>query len=81
MDADVYSGSGVGNMGSVLAEETPWHGQPASATISLPPLGALWLTPAEPDPVGQDPVGRGAGEPGGTCGTMTGCTRRPRPAA
>jgi 1,4-alpha-glucan branching enzyme len=42
-DADVYSGSGVGNMGGVTAEDSPWHGQPASTTLSLPPLGALWL--------------------------------------
>jgi 1,4-alpha-glucan branching enzyme len=42
-DAETYSGSGVGNMGRVVAEETSWHGQPASATLSVPPLGALWL--------------------------------------
>ncbi|HLN75673.1 MAG TPA: 1,4-alpha-glucan branching protein GlgB [Nocardioidaceae bacterium] len=42
-DADTYSGSGVGNMGQVIAERTPWHGQAASAEISVPPLGALWL--------------------------------------
>ncbi|HEX5771893.1 MAG TPA: hypothetical protein VFY11_13105 [Nocardioidaceae bacterium] len=30
-------------MGQVVAEESSWHGQPASATISVPPLGALWL--------------------------------------
>jgi 1,4-alpha-glucan branching enzyme len=44
-DADGYAGSGVGNMGSVTAADEPWHGQPASATVSLPPLGALFLTP------------------------------------
>ena len=42
-DAETYSGSGVGNMGQVVAEESSWHGQPASTTISVPPLGALWL--------------------------------------
>ena len=42
-DAEIYSGSGVGNMGAVVAEESSWHGQPASATLSVPPLGALWL--------------------------------------
>ena len=42
-DADTYSGSGVGNMGQVVADATPWHGQAASAEISVPPLGALWL--------------------------------------
>jgi 1,4-alpha-glucan branching enzyme len=43
-DADAYAGSGVGNLGSVTAEEEPWHGQPASATVRVPPLGAVWLT-------------------------------------
>jgi 1,4-alpha-glucan branching enzyme len=42
-DAETYSGSGVGNMGKVVAEDASWHGQPASATLSVPPLGALWL--------------------------------------
>jgi 1,4-alpha-glucan branching enzyme len=42
-DADLYSGSGVGNMGAVHAETESWHGQPASATLRVPPLGVLWL--------------------------------------
>ncbi len=42
-DAETYSGSGVGNFGSVHAEDTAWHGLPASATLRIPPLGALWL--------------------------------------
>jgi 1,4-alpha-glucan branching enzyme len=42
-DADVYAGSGVGNMGVVRATEDAWHGQPASATLVLPPSGVLWL--------------------------------------
>ncbi|WP_203939852.1 1,4-alpha-glucan branching protein GlgB [Spirilliplanes yamanashiensis] len=42
-DADIYGGSGVGNMGAVQAEATPWHGLPASAELRIPPLGALWL--------------------------------------
>ena len=24
----------------------PWHGQPASALLQLPPAGVLWLAPA-----------------------------------
>jgi 1,4-alpha-glucan branching enzyme len=44
-DAEAYSGSGVGNLGKVEATEDSWHGQPASATITLPPLGAVFLTP------------------------------------
>ncbi len=42
-DADIYGGSGVGNLGSVTANEESWHGRPASAEISIPPLGAIWL--------------------------------------
>ena len=42
-DADVYFGSGVGNFGSVEATESMWHGQPASTTLRVPPLGAVIL--------------------------------------
>jgi 1,4-alpha-glucan branching enzyme len=48
-DAEAYAGSGVGNMGGVEAVPESWHGQPASAVVTLPPLGTLWLRgPAEP---------------------------------
>jgi 1,4-alpha-glucan branching enzyme len=46
-DATVYGGSGVGNLGGIEAVAEPWHGLPASATIAVPPLGVLWLTPGE----------------------------------
>jgi 1,4-alpha-glucan branching enzyme len=46
-DAAVYGGSGVGNLGGIEAVAEPWHGLPASATIAVPPLGVLWLTPGE----------------------------------
>jgi 1,4-alpha-glucan branching enzyme len=42
-DAQAYFGSGVGNFGGVDAEARPWHGQPASVVLRVPPLGALWL--------------------------------------
>ena len=42
-DAAEDGGSGVGNFGGVNAEEMPWHGRPASATITLPPLATVWL--------------------------------------
>ena len=45
-DAEVYGGSGVGNMGAVITEEIPWHGRPFSAVVRVPRLGALWLRPA-----------------------------------
>ena len=44
-DAYGYGGSGVGNLGVVDAMAEPWHGLPASAVITLPPLGVLWLAP------------------------------------
>jgi 1,4-alpha-glucan branching enzyme len=45
-DADVYGGSGVGNLGTVTADAEPCFGQPASATLRLPPLATLWLAPS-----------------------------------
>jgi 1,4-alpha-glucan branching enzyme len=46
-DAAVYGGSDVGNLGAIEAVAVPWHGMPASATITIPPLGAVWLTPED----------------------------------
>jgi len=46
-DAPVYGGSGVGNYGAVRAEESPSHGREFSLLLTLPPLGALFLKPAE----------------------------------
>ena len=44
-DAAIYGGSGVGNLGGIEAVPEPYHGRPASAIITVPPLGVLWLTP------------------------------------
>ncbi|MDF3049949.1 MAG: 1,4-alpha-glucan-branching enzyme, partial [Pseudonocardia sp.] len=44
-DAELYGGSGVGNLGVVEAEPQMWHGRPASAALRLPPSGVLWLAP------------------------------------
>ena len=44
-DADGYGGSGVGNLGQVEATNESWHGRPASAELSIPPLGVVWLAP------------------------------------
>jgi 1,4-alpha-glucan branching enzyme len=41
-----YGGSGVRN-GEISANAGPDRGQPASAILRLPPLGALWLEPSE----------------------------------
>ncbi|TLF73685.1 1,4-alpha-glucan branching protein GlgB [Nocardia cyriacigeorgica] len=42
-DAVEYGGSGMGNLGAVVAEEQPWHGRPASAVLALAPSSAVWL--------------------------------------
>jgi 1,4-alpha-glucan branching enzyme len=44
-DSEFYGGSGVGSMGTVTSEERPWHDQPFSAEVTLPPLGVVWLVP------------------------------------
>jgi 1,4-alpha-glucan branching enzyme len=45
-DSAFYGGTGIGNMGKVIAEATPWHDQPFSAVLTLPPLAVVWLQPA-----------------------------------
>ena len=44
-DALEFGGSGQGNFGSVTAQEGSLHGQPANASMTLPPLATLWLRP------------------------------------
>ncbi len=44
-DSEAYGGANVGNMGGVDAEETPWRGEDASAEVTIPPLGVVWLAP------------------------------------
>ena len=56
-DAESYGGSGVGNLGAVEATAESWHGLPASATLRVPPLGAVWLRYA------GDSVGEAGGKP------------------
>jgi 1,4-alpha-glucan branching enzyme len=42
-DAPVYGGSGQGNIGGVEAVPVPFHGQPYSLNLVIPPLGLLFL--------------------------------------
>ncbi|MGH9874379.1 MAG: 1,4-alpha-glucan branching protein GlgB [Pyrinomonadaceae bacterium] len=42
-DDEIYGGSGVKLPKSIKAKEEPIHGQPYSATITLPPLATLWF--------------------------------------
>ncbi len=46
-DAEVYGGSNVGSYGEVNADGQPWHDQPASAEVVLPPLATVWYVPDE----------------------------------
>jgi 1,4-alpha-glucan branching enzyme len=49
-DASAYGGSNVGNLGGVTAEPRPWHGQPCSAELTLPPLSAIAFAPVPEAP-------------------------------
>jgi 1,4-alpha-glucan branching enzyme len=45
-DEGRFGGGGVATtQGPVTAEPIPWHGQPCSAPLDLPPLGVRWLAP------------------------------------
>ncbi|MBZ0300635.1 MAG: 1,4-alpha-glucan branching protein GlgB, partial [Anaerolineae bacterium] len=38
-DSEFYGGHNVGNMGDIVAEDSPSHGYPQSLRLTLPPLG------------------------------------------
>jgi 1,4-alpha-glucan branching enzyme len=62
-DASVYDGTGqIGNLGQVVAVDVPSHGYDASARVTIPPLGAVWLS-FEPEPTEEhaDPAAVTAG--------------------
>jgi 1,4-alpha-glucan branching enzyme len=42
-DAEIYGGSGIGNMGGVEASPVPFHGRSHSVALTLPPLAAVLL--------------------------------------
>ncbi|MBO0911963.1 MAG: alpha amylase C-terminal domain-containing protein, partial [Acidobacteria bacterium] len=42
-DSADYAGSNMGNAGGAMAEAAPAHGRPFSLSLTLPPLGALFL--------------------------------------
>jgi 1,4-alpha-glucan branching enzyme len=44
-DAEIYGGSGMGNLGRVEAVSSPWHGRPYSAQVVLPPLSCVFFRP------------------------------------
>lgn len=55
-DASVYDGTGeIGNLGQVIARAVPNDGFPATANVTIPPLGAVWLLHDPAAPTG-DPI-------------------------
>jgi 1,4-alpha-glucan branching enzyme len=42
-DAELYGGSGQGNLGGVEAAPFGWHGRPYMINVTVPPLGAVYL--------------------------------------
>jgi 1,4-alpha-glucan branching enzyme len=55
-DAEVYDGTGlIGNLGQVVAHLVPSHGYVASASVTIPPLGAVWLR-LEPELDEEQPI-------------------------
>ena len=45
-DAALYGGERRGQLRAASSSEpTPWHGQPHSVVLTLPPLAAVWLDP------------------------------------
>lgn len=47
-DAEHYGGSNLGNLGQLLADDAPLHGQTASLSMTLPPLAVVLMRPPEP---------------------------------
>jgi len=48
-DSSIYGGSGLGNLGEVVATEEPWNGRLASASIAIPPLAACYFASKNPN--------------------------------
>ncbi len=44
-DSEIYGGSNMGNGGGVNANPIPWHNQPFSLLVTLPPLSVVYFKP------------------------------------
>ena len=44
-DAEIYGGSGMGNMGAVEATDEGWNNREHSVSVTLPPLSTLIFVP------------------------------------
>jgi 1,4-alpha-glucan branching enzyme len=45
-DAAIYGGGNVGNGGEVRAYDGQWGNQPCNVSVTIPPLGVVYLKPA-----------------------------------
>jgi 1,4-alpha-glucan branching enzyme len=66
-DAEIFGGSNMGNAGYIEAMPEPSHGRPASACITVPPLGVVVFKPTRPlptvvEPAAVGPSGAGTGD-------------------
>ena len=52
-DAQIYGGSGWGNLGALEPLPVSKHGRPRALNLTLPPLGCLFLKNTE-EPEGED---------------------------
>lgn len=48
-DAEIYGGSGQGNLGGVTSAPLKWHGMSNLIHVNLPPLGLLVMVPSSSD--------------------------------
>ncbi|MFK5688898.1 1,4-alpha-glucan branching protein GlgB [Ornithinimicrobium sp. LYQ92] len=76
-DAEVYGGSGVGNLGSVEAVDNPHQRQPFSALVTVPPMGAVWLVP-DPETDHESDLGSEATAEGASTEQQASPGRHPR---
>ena len=77
-DAEEFGGSGVVNVGTIIAEDTPWNGRPVSASLRVPPLGALvaWCPP--PGALIEHSSRHGRGRGRDSCSGLVRCVLGPR---
>ncbi len=47
-DSSYYGGANIGNAGDITVTEQPWMGFAHSVSLTLPPLGAIFIGPAQP---------------------------------
>jgi 1,4-alpha-glucan branching enzyme len=47
-DAETYGGSGIGNLGVVVADDVPLHGRDWSLDLTLPPLSVVFFQAEAP---------------------------------